>query len=313
MGGGGDDIPPNTQLKFIIELCGGKRKNATSSENLTKQTEQTDQLQSVEPKAKTEVKDFEAQRLDRASQAKERGNCFFKDSEYSKARAAYNEALQVLSAWRGSNLEQLRQRNQLRISCLLNITQCDLRLEDFLEASRHASEVIDIDPDNCKAIYRRGIAHMSTGDLDEAKADLLAASKLDPHNAEIRLRLKECKDKILSCNQRRKDAFGGMFGKAPQQAVIDHDQNRLKHVWIDIQIGTSDIHRVRVALYSDIVPRTAENFRALCRGDRGFGKCGQPLHYQKTLFHKVVPGSIIEGGDIQNYDGSGGESIYGHL
>merc|ERR1712072_1153042 len=79
----------------------------------------------------------------------------------------------------------------------------------------------------------------------------------------------------------------------------------------DIQVGTSDIHRVHLALYTDTVPMTAENFRCLCRGDRGVGRCGQPLHFRKTRIHKVVPGNLIEGGDIENYDASGGESIYG--
>ncbi|GAU15109.1 hypothetical protein TSUD_08470, partial [Trifolium subterraneum] len=64
-------------------------------------------------------------------------------------------------------------------------------------------------------------------------------------------------------------------------------------------------------LYYDVAPKTAENFRALCTGERGVSpNTGKPLHYKGSFFHQIVKGSIVRGGDFINRNGTGGESIY---
>ena len=82
-------------------------------------------------------------------------------------------------------------------------------------------------------------------------------------------------------------------------------------VFFDVTIGGREAERVTFELYDDVVPRTAENFRALCTGEKGVGKAGKPLHYKGSQFHRVIKDFMVQGGDFTAGDGTGGESIYG--
>lgn len=64
-------------------------------------------------------------------------------------------------------------------------------------------------------------------------------------------------------------------------------------------------------LFADVVPQTAENFRALCTGSKGVNAAGIPLWYKGTPLHRIIAGFMVQGGDFTLRNGKGGESIYG--
>ncbi|CAI5463855.1 unnamed protein product [Closterium sp. Yama58-4] len=80
-------------------------------------------------------------------------------------------------------------------------------------------------------------------------------------------------------------------------------------VFFDITIGGAPAGRIIMELYSDVTPKTAENFRALCTGEKS--RPGKLLHFKGSTFHRVIPNFMCQGGDFTRGDGTGGESIYG--
>jgi len=81
--------------------------------------------------------------------------------------------------------------------------------------------------------------------------------------------------------------------------------------FLDMTINSAPAGRIVIELFADIVPKTAENFRCLCTGERGRGKSGKQLTFKGSSSHRIIPGFMCQLGDFTKGNGTGGESIYG--
>ena len=86
--------------------------------------------------------------------------------------------------------------------------------------------------------------------------------------------------------------------------MSETQKEKLPRCFLDITANGKPLGRIVIELRSDVVPKTAENFRALCTGEKGFG-------YKGSTFHRIIPEFMCQGGDFTRHDGTGGKSIYG--
>ncbi|KAK0480307.1 cyclophilin-like domain-containing protein [Armillaria novae-zelandiae] len=84
-------------------------------------------------------------------------------------------------------------------------------------------------------------------------------------------------------------------------------------VFMDLAVDGHPLGRVIFELFSDTVPKTSENFRALCTGEKGVSSSGVPLYYKNSILHRCIKDFMIQGGDFTKRNGTGGESIYGGM
>lgn len=171
--------------------------------------------------------------LKSAARAKEDGNARFKAGDWAGAADSYGAAIKLLgyeqeaeadpsltlgvgtqpSDVRWEDAARREAREQLAFQNFLNLAQCQLRLNQPFAAVLAATEALKLQPQNAKALYRRGLARLQNGDLVQAKDDLHEAARKEPRNGEIREKLQECIQRLQEAEKAERGTFGGMFGR----------------------------------------------------------------------------------------------------
>jgi len=297
--GGQGPIPANATLDFDCELL------------------------DFHPKKKERYEYNDDEKLAEALKEKEEGTALFKAKDYRGAALKYEEACKWFDE---DTLEVVEGARDIMLVCKLNAAQACINANEYSFAMEKCSYVLGTDPDNIKALYRRGLARNHTGNPEGAVVDLSRVIELDAANVAAKNELVRAKKQIMEAKKKEKAAYGNLFSKLSvydEKPVVELKtasdvtiaqcvaEPTNPKVFLEISIGGEVIGKIICCLFANIVPKTAENFRALCTGEKGNTKSGKPLHYKDSLFHRVIPNFMIQGGDFTNFNGTGGESIYG--
>ena len=209
-------------------------------------------------------------------------------------------------------------------------------MKDWPACVEQCDKVLKKDSNNVKALYRKGVALGKTKEFEEAITCLKKAVALDATNVASKRALRDVVQAKKTQQKQLKNTYGGMFSKlegfassnrpkeprkiddyddlsdedydvakpgANPLAPVDH-QKGLKRAFFDVSIGGIGKGRILMELYDDTVPKTVNNFLAICNGY-------ESLHYAGCSFHRVIKDFMIQGGDVTKGDGTGGQSIYG--
>mmetsp|Transcript_24088 Transcript_24088/g.72286 ORF Transcript_24088/g.72286 Transcript_24088/m.72286 type:complete len:588 (+) Transcript_24088:38-1801(+) len=269
----------------------------------------------------------DAERLAYLDSLKANGNGWYKKGDLKRAKRRYEKAV-AFGEYEGDDVKKALTPIQG------NLAMVATAAKDWPECVARCDTVLKADGANVKALYRKGVALGKMKDYEPAIAALKKAVELDGANKAAKKALRDTMLAKKEAKRLEKQQYGGMFDKLqgfassnrpkdppgerfddsdeddydPPAAApkYEHEPAKCKRAFFDITIGGEAKGQITFELYADTVPKTVNNFLAICEGDND-----KKLTYEGCAFHRVIKGFMIQGGDMTKGDGTGGESIFG--
>jgi len=286
------DIPPNATLIFEIELLDFAKKFKSKYEM-------------DYPEIIALVKKF-----------KEEGIKLFQEKKFEDAISKFDDGYSYLEALEKS--QQTDESNELTVSLLLNISNCCNNLKQWERTIKQIEKVLQI-KEHPRCYYFKGVAETNLENIHQARENLsklktMVAEKeagvvylenlIEEKQKEKEKREKSLYKKFLKCS-----LYNDIKTDKPEDVPETINASNPK-VFLDLKIEDEvDIKRIEIELFKDKVPKTAENFRALCTGEKS--TISNKLYYKNSIFHRIIKDFMMQGGDFENSNGTGGSSIYG--
>ncbi|XP_061191968.1 peptidyl-prolyl cis-trans isomerase FKBP8-like [Saccostrea echinata] len=195
------DIPPNSSVTYIIELI---KKGYPLDYDSMSATE----------------------RLKYGEQKKERGNFLFTREDYMSAIHSYTKAVQILDpATCSDSAENLQKLLESRLKCYNNMAACQLKTNAHDAAIKSCLNVLDVQPENVKALFRTGKGHAAKGETKEGLMYMRKAQKLEPDTKVINQEIMKLSKKLQAESQSEKNMYQKMLGQKPQTKVSKPSQS----------------------------------------------------------------------------------------
>jgi len=202
-----------------------------------------------------------------------------------------------------------------RAALLLNSANCSNILKNYAKCIEKCDLALKI-KENPKCYYYRGLAYTYQDLYDNAKNDFDKLGQLLPNDQET---VKNCFAILEERKNESEKSKSKLYKSLLKTSLYEDKPHKASalpkydpenpRVFFDISIDGKESKRVEFELFKKNVPLTAENFRALCTGEKASES--NKLHFKNTIFHRVIKTFMMQGGDFENSNGTGGSSIYG--
>ena len=285
-------VPENSTLKYEIELL-----------EIVGRNKEIDSLGYEE-------------KVERATAIKEEGVQKFKEGNYKEAKEKFEEAEKYLDKFVNKDEEKEKEGCKLYQSVLMNLCNCCNKLKAYYSVITHANLGIKINDKLPKLYYFRSIAYSYTAEFEKAQKDIETLEKLlseeEKKNAGLDYLRELIEKNKKASNKQRKKFSKGAFSHdvykdaGYQKPIAPPKEPNPKNpvVFLDIKIGSKEKKRVKIELFANIVPKTANNFKSLCTGEK-------TITYKGSKIFRIIKNVFMQGGDFEKNDGCGGYSIYG--